>query len=194
MIPVEYGCIPVEDIKINAYELKKRLNVEGDADLSEFEKVASKVKSEVTCKYVAVCTDVVYGEDDSLDIGYGVFKSRQLCKNLKGADRVVVFAVTLGSGVDRLLMRLSTVSAAEYFVADAVASAIVEGAMDRAEDIVKKDMKTRPRFSAGFGDFYIENQKGILKLLNAEKLLGITIGDSCLMSPMKSVTGVMGVE
>ena len=194
MIPVEYGCIPVEDISINLYELKKRLNIEGTADLLEFEKIASKVKAEVNCKYVAVCTDVVYGEDDYLDIGYGFLKSRQLCKNLKGAKRIVVFAITLGSGVDRLLMRLSSVSAADYFVADAYASAIAEGAMDKAEEIVKKDMKTRPRFSAGFGDFYIENQKGILKLLNAEKLLGITLGDSCLMSPMKSVTAVMGVE
>ncbi len=194
MMPVDYGCIPTRDISINLYELKKRLNIEGNIDLSAFEDIASKVRAEVRCKYVAVCTDVKYGPGDTLDIGYGLFKSRQLCKNLKGAERIIVFAITLGAGVDRLLMRLSSVSAAEYFVADAVASAIAEGAMDKAEEIAKKEMKTRPRFSAGFGDFYIENQKGILKLLNAEKLLGITVSDSYLMSPMKSVTAVMGVE
>ena len=49
------------------------------------------------------------------------------------------------------------------------------------------------RFSPGYGDLPIEVQKDFLPLLDAERRLGITLSESCLMAPSKSVTAIIGV-
>jgi len=66
--------------------------------------------------------------------------------------------------------------------------------MNESEKRVKGDILCRPRFSPGFGDFGLEHQKAILDLVNAERLLGITVNKSYMMSPMKSVTAIMGIK
>jgi len=58
---------------------------------------------------------------------------------------------------------------------------------------LKKDIKTKPRFSPGYGDMGIENQTKVLKVLSADKTLGITLNSSYFMTPIKSITAIMGV-
>ena len=50
----------------------------------------------------------------------------------------------------------------------------------------------RPRFSPGYGDFSLDCQKDIIRALEAEKTVGVTLTDSLLMTPSKSVTAVIG--
>jgi 5-methyltetrahydrofolate--homocysteine methyltransferase len=52
----------------------------------------------------------------------------------------------------------------------------------------------RPRFSAGYGDLPLEYQKKIFDLLDPHTQIGLTLNDSYLMSPSKSVTALIGVE
>ena len=52
---------------------------------------------------------------------------------------------------------------------------------------------TKPRFSPGYGDFDISYQKNIFSCLNSEKYIGLTLTDSMLMVPSKSVTAVVGL-
>ena len=51
----------------------------------------------------------------------------------------------------------------------------------------------RPRFSPGYGDFPLEYQRELLGVLDAAKRIGLTLTDSLLMAPSKSVTAVIGV-
>ena len=65
-------------------------------------------------------------------------------------------------------------------------------------DYLKKELaldgkKIRPRFSAGYGDFKVENQRLFFEYLESTKLLGLTLNDSYLMSPSKSVTAIVGI-
>ncbi len=194
MNSVIYGKIKFEEIMINSYERAKRLSIAGDFDMKEFDICFNRLKPVVDCKYSAVKVPVNIFDENTLDCGFGQFKSENIIKNLKDSREVFVFGVTLGIGVDRLLNKLSAVSMSEYFITDALSSALAEGAMDKAEELVKDKLPTRPRFSPGFGDFLIENQPNILKLINAERLLGITVNKSYLMSPKKSVTAIMGIK
>ena len=50
------------------------------------------------------------------------------------------------------------------------------------------------RFSPGYGDLALAHQKEVLKLLNAEKNVGITLTDTCLMVPTKSVSAIVGIK
>ncbi len=193
MNAVVYGKIPIDEIVINSYERSRRLQISADFDMAEFNKCFDRLKNVADCKYSAVCVPVEVYNDEVLDCGFGSFKSRNLIKNLKDSCEAYVFGITLGLGVDRLLYKLAAISPSEYFVTDALSSALAEGAMDKAEILVKGENHTRPRFSPGFGDFAIDNQPKILELINAQRLLGITLNQSYIMSPKKSVTAIMGV-
>ncbi len=63
-----------------------------------------------------------------------------------------------------------------------------------SDDSVKdRSAYFRPRFSPGYGDLPLALQPDLLHFLNAQRWVGITVGKTLLMSPMKSVTAIMGI-
>jgi len=50
------------------------------------------------------------------------------------------------------------------------------------------------RFSPGYGDYPLEKQREVVKILNTEKKLGLSLTDSLLLNPTKSVTAVIGLN
>ncbi len=134
-------------------------------------------------------------------IDAGVFQtdSRSLARNLKGCERVILLAASLGASVDVLIQRYSKLQMSRAVVLQAAAAACLEDYCDAVneklkEDYLKKGLYLRPRFSPGYGDFSLECQKAILQSLEAAKRVGITLTDSLLMAPSKSVTAVIGVS
>lgn len=194
MNPLIFQSISVDEIVLNEYETAKRLNVEKGYTSAEIEMCLARLKQTASCKFSAVRVPVSITENRIINCGFGEFKSTVLAKNLGDCREAFVFASTIGIGVDRLLNKLSALSAAEFFITDALASSMAEAVMNEAEKRVKGDMPCRPRFSPGFGDFGLEHQSKILDLVNAGRLLGITINKAFLMSPMKSVTAIMGIK
>ncbi len=190
---VDCGALEARDIPINEYELSKRLNTEKGFRNEDVERNFERLQKEISCRYLYARTFVKRLENGNIDLGFGEFKSETLLKNLKGSKEVFVFVVTLGLGVDRLLNKLSKISVTDYFITDAIASALAEGAANEADARIKKEILCRPRFSPGFGDLSLEIQPRLLKFLNAQKLLGISVGKSYLMAPMKTVTAIMGI-
>jgi cobalamin-dependent methionine synthase I len=82
----------------------------------------------------------------------------------------------------------------EGFVYDAIASAMVENLTDLAEEMTVSGREHTGRFSPGYGDMPLEIQEELLSLLEGSRLLGITLTDSGLMSPSKSVTALIGLK
>ena len=54
--------------------------------------------------------------------------------------------------------------------------------------------KVRPRFSPGYGDFDISFQTKIFEVLQCGKKIGVTLNESLLITPTKSVTAIIGIE
>ena len=52
----------------------------------------------------------------------------------------------------------------------------------------------RPRFSPGYGDFEISYQRKIFDFLNCSKHIGVSLTESLIMTPSKSVSGVIGIS
>ncbi|MBQ9057661.1 MAG: hypothetical protein IJ125_00575 [Atopobiaceae bacterium] len=122
-----------------------------------------------------------------------------IAKHLAGADRVVLMAVTTGNAIDQELRRLSFGNSLEQLVFDAAATALVERVADVAEARVRDwaasmQRFTSWRFSPGYGDLPLETQRLLLASLDATRQLGITLTDSLLMAPTKSVSAIMGVH
>ncbi|MFQ7401032.1 MAG: vitamin B12 dependent-methionine synthase activation domain-containing protein, partial [Neglectibacter sp.] len=52
----------------------------------------------------------------------------------------------------------------------------------------------RPRYSPGYGDFSLENQRFFFDSLEITKRIGVFLTDSFLMIPCKSITAVLGLS
>ncbi len=194
MIAIDYQIIPTEELVLNEGEVARRLHTSRGFEMDEIDACLAELKAVANVKFSAVRVPVNYLGEDCLNCGFGEFKSATLMKNLQGCKEVFIFAVTLGLGVDRLLTQLSLVSPSKHFITDALASSMAEAAAEAAEEIIKGKLDCRPRFSPGFGDLSLAVQPRILELLNAQRLLGITINKSLLMSPGKSVTAIVGIK
>ena len=125
--------------------------------------------------------------------------SLDIKKNLRESQRVIIFAATVGLGIDRLIARYGVLSPATALLLDAIGSERIEALCD----VFCADMKAqkaqagfslRPRFSAGYGDLPIEYQRTVFALLDPPSRIGVTLNDSYLMTPTKSVTAIIGVE
>ena len=113
---IEYSIIPTEEIILNEYETANRLKVSKGFTSAEIEKNLERLKDVVNGRFSATRVLIKRPKEDTLDLGFGEFKSKILAKNLKDSREAFVFAVTLGMGVDRLLTKLSKTSTAEYFI------------------------------------------------------------------------------
>lgn len=125
-------------------------------------------------------------------------EGRAIAEHLAGAREAALLAVTLGLESERLLRREQALSAVDGMLADACASSLVESAADSlsravAEDASARGLHAGPRFSPGYGDFPLDAQRGFVRALGADKALGISVTDGCLLVPAKSVTAVVGL-
>ena len=50
------------------------------------------------------------------------------------------------------------------------------------------------RYSPGYGDLPLETQTAVFKALDCERTIGVTLTESLLMRPSKSVTAVIGMK
>ncbi|MGN0071244.1 MAG: vitamin B12 dependent-methionine synthase activation domain-containing protein [Atopobiaceae bacterium] len=118
-------------------------------------------------------------------------------EHLAGAKAAVIFAVTLGMANERELRRLSLTDHLTQILFDAASVALVERTADAAEaDAVKwaadQGLFCTWRYSPGYGDLPLSVQPTLLSALNAQRLLGIMLSPSLLMTPTKSVTAIVG--
>lgn len=134
-----------------------------------------------------------------LDLTCFQVSSRNLAVNLKDCERVILFGATLGAGVDLLLQRYGRLQMSKALVMQAASVAMLEEFCDWKNEELKQQYRQqgwylRPRFSPGYGDFPLECQRPLAAALELSKRIGITLTDSLLMAPSKSVTAVIGAS
>lgn len=169
-----------------------------------------KCKDTETLKLLHSCIDeardklsynVCYRElpmsTDGLSCDFGCFfvKSQHLAKNLKGCKRVIVFSATVGVGIDRLIAKYTRLSPSRALILQAIGSERVEALCDTFCEDIKQERNVilRPRFSPGYGDLPLAVQKDIFCVLECSKKIALSLNDSLLMSPSKSVTAFIGI-
>jgi hypothetical protein len=131
---------------------------------------------------------------DTLEI-----ESEKLAEHLCGCTQVFVFAATLGASVDRLIMQRSKTDNAEALCIQACAAAEIENYCNKverelSEEAGKSAFCLRPRFSPGYGDFSIAYQTDILRILQAQKKIGLSETKTNMLTPLKSVTAIIGAS
>ena len=142
---------------------------------------------------------VVFYSDETFQVASLHLKSRALQRNLAGCGEVYLFAATLGIAVDTLIKRAALMDTAKGAVMQAAAAAVIEAYCDEENELLRKEAESeglflRPRFSPGYGDLSLDCQRDFLNLLKAQKNIGLTVTDSGLMVPIKSVTAIIGIS
>lgn len=160
--------------------------------MNNMEKALELLKDECFYRVSFLVTPITRDED-----GYPILpfaqRSDDLRKNLEGCGKAVLFAATVGAGIDRLIRRYEKVQPELGLMLQGLGAERVESLCDTFNADVTRVAATKRRFSPGYGDLPIEVQKEFLTLLEAEKRLGITLSESCLMAPSKSVTAIIGI-
>ena len=137
-------------------------------------------------------------QDGMIDLGFTRIQSSALQRNLQGCDRIILFAATVGLGLDRLIARYSRVSPSRALMLQAIGAERIEALCDAFCEEIRQNAKatglrTAPRFSPGYGDFPLAVQTEIFQVLDCSRKIGLTLNQSLLMSPSKSVTAVIGL-
>ncbi len=143
--------------------------------------------------------DVDQTKDGRIMIGNMEIDSVSLSRNLKGCTKAVLFGATLGAGTDQLIRRASVSDMAKAVIMQACAATFLEEYCDEEQLRIGREMENqglylRPRFSPGYGDFDIRYQEPLMRILDCAKSIGLTMTDSFMMTPTKSVTAVIGAS
>ncbi len=120
-------------------------------------------------------------------------------RQLHGAEEYVFFICTTGGEFQTLLEQIQADGdIVRTFIADAVGSVLAERMADFMERKLQETLGTMRwhhtnRFSPGYCGWHVSQQKKLFGLFNTEAPCGVELSESCLMMPIKSVSGVIGV-
>lgn len=148
--------------------------------------------------YISAAVSDCADETSDLKVLGKRIDSRGLARNLAGCDRCYIIAATLGPECERLMARYASASMAKAVVLQAVCAQLLEARLDELEkELAALEENSgrvfRPRFSPGYGDLDIALQGWILKVLDAPKRIGLSLTQSNMLTPSKSVTAFLGV-
>ena len=126
------------------------------------------------------------------------FISKNLGINLKNCSKVILFGLTIGPLVDQKIRKAQLSGSTEAAIFQATGAMYAEGLTELLnkkikEEYLSKGYKAHPRYSPGYGDISLEMQKDFFRLLPLEKI-GLTLMESLIMAPEKSVTAFIGLE
>lgn len=190
-------------MEVSRREIRRYLGYgknQGDKAVNDLiEKCIRELAAAASPKSISRAYPLKLLSDERIDFTVFKAKSRNLSRNLLDCEQVILFAATLGAGVDVLLHKYTKLQMSKAVIMQAAAAAMIEEYCDEENRKLKgeyeeRGLYLRPRFSPGYGDFPLECQKNITAVLETSKRIGIMLTDSLIMAPSKSVTAVIGLS
>ena len=195
--------VPALDLEdLRRREIYRYLRLEGnapdDATSADVERNLLRLKDTVDVRAVASLRPITK-QDGAIVFGDFSTESEMLQKNMKTSEYALLFAMTLGPAVDRLISRLLITSKADAFITDACCTEYLESYANRycahvREEAEQQGFIAHPRFSPGFADFGLEFQWPLIRSLQADKKMHIALTEGNMLVPTKTITALMGLD
>ena len=195
------------DLNVNKNEIKRYLGYQGVKEYSPeieeaIDECLEEMKKVVSPRYVYKRFPIIWlddGDSHVLEFSGVKIKEGSLTANVRGCTDIVMLAVTLGPEPDRLVKRAGLRQSFKAMVYQATGAAMVEAWCDEINEKIiaeaqEDGLYARPRFSPGYGNFPLETQKDFERILMMHKKIGVSLSESLLMTPTKSVTAVIGLS
>lgn len=123
---------------------------------------------------------------------------RRICGYMAGASEIALFICTAGAAFTDLSHAYQqNGDFLEAFVVESIGSATVENAMDKVQRCLEEEMSREGkmitnRYSPGYCEWPLSGQRDLFAYIG-DHPTGITLNESCLMQPIKSVSGIIGI-
>lgn len=123
---------------------------------------------------------------------------RIINKLLNHSEEYIFFVVTAGPAPESLSrILLEEGQYLEGYLVDLIGSGIVESAANQLHDHIcsmaaSRGLKVTNWYSPGYCSWNVNEQQKLFSLI-PEDCCGITLSDSSLMSPIKSLSGIVGI-
>ena len=121
-----------------------------------------------------------------------------ILRQLRGSEAYALFICTAGVAYEAYQQRLKEQGdMVRLFIADALGSVIAEKCADQMEKALQESIdklgwKHTNRFSPGYCGWHVSQQQLLFPLFQGHTC-GVTLTDSSLMVPIKSVSGIIGL-
>lgn len=144
---------------------------------------------------------VLQNNGRTVDLTGGLsFTSRKLAAFLGDCREAVLLGATAGQAIMHAIREKTEQGhLTAVVVYDATASEMTDAALDWIMDYINRQLRREGkhllprRFSAGYADFALSNQKTVYEKLQMEKA-GVTLSPDYILCPEKSVTAICGVR
>lgn len=144
----------------------------------------------------ALFDGAIMGDTVVLDCGESITVGATIASLLKGSERFAIFAATAGAAFEQYQEQLKAEGdILKCFIADVIGTCIAEKTGDHLEHLLKKELsgqKHTHRLSPGYCGWHLESQKTLFRLMG-QNPCEIRLSDVCLMEPIKSISGIIGI-
>ena len=173
-----------------------------DADVqAETERMISRVKEILRPQFSFFITKATLDEENNLlTTGYATMDiGRIISRQLRGSSAFAFFVATAGMEFENLQEQLKAEGdMVNIFIADAMGSVIAEKTADCMElalqqTLASSGLKHTNRFSPGYCGWHVSQQHLLFSHFPTPQPCGITLSESSLMTPIKSVSGIIGI-
>lgn len=197
--------INYSDLTISKSEIAYSLGYIDGIVPSHFEEMIEEVisglpgRSNIKAGYRIVPISFVEGNNKEIKSSNLIFQTHNIVTSqLKKSEVAVLFLCSIGDGMEnwsKVFIRDGDPTLA--FFIDTVASITVESVVDVLHDHLKEKFSSinnfvTNRYSPGYCNWNVSEQHKLFSLL-PEKFCGVTLTDSSLMMPIKSISGIIGV-
>jgi len=130
--------------------------------------------------------------------GGSVFESELLAEKFKCTSEIAVYVATIGPALEKRVTELGPKELSKSFMMDCIGTY----ALRQVSDIIQENLQPGggerlSKFSPGDTAYWdIRQQRALFDILGAkevERAIGVRLNEYCIMTPKKSVSGVMGL-
>ena len=196
---------PYGEVLPSLDELARYLHMEGDTEHPAYSYMQERL-AELTSSDLETVGGYAVGAVEEVDLKGGrltvegvTFEAgAQVCGYLKEATEAALFLCTAGPLFSDEAHRLNAEGEfLEAYIIDAIGSLTVERAMDKIHKALEEEqalrgLKITNRYSPGYCNWPLKDQRALFGFVGKNPT-GIELSESCLMHPIKSVSGVIGI-
>lgn len=178
---------------VDRADLINRLGIDEEY-IEEFDEIFDDCMRLGRPKMVYTRVDVAPLDDDRMNIGGETFTSHVLKINLEGVAAVFPYVCTSGREVYEYALTKRGDPLLRYW-ADSVSEMILRSGMGHARKRIEERFVTRSLYAMSPGslpDWPMPEQRPLFRLLGDVMAdIGVELTDSCLMLPVKSISGLL---
>ena len=126
-----------------------------------------------------------------------LLQGENIRKHLEGCKEAYIMGATVGFEVEKKVAELMKTNPLKGVLLDSASICAIESYCDDLCDELQgqNERLLTARFSCGYGDFPLSQQKDFVRVLELQKRIGVFMNEeSFMLTPQKSVTAVIGIK